>query len=374
MEPSPSGADDPGVSSPARTGPEVREDPAPRRVPTSRRSDRGPALLARLLRGRSHEPAVVLGQLLLLACGTVFTLTAPLLAPGPRAWPTVAGVSALLLAALVVSLRLRWGALPRWAPLSMPVLVWAAMAVLGLREGMAQPYPGFWVLAFTVTGLTQSARTNTVLLVPAAVAYVLAIGSSDAVFVVRALIAGSVWVLTSQLLVSMTGHQRRLASAMHDAAHTDALTGVANRRDLDARLAALREGDTVVICDLDHFKDLNDRWGHAAGDRVLADFGTLLRTGLREGDHAARYGGEEFALLLPATTATQACAVTDRLRERWSLLQPGTTFSAGAATLAAGATTAEVVTAADRALYAAKADGRDRTRTAETSRAGAATR
>ena len=371
MQPPAPGADDQGMSSTADAA-QDREASLPWHVLAGRRSDRAPALLARLLRGRSHDPAVVLGQLLLLSCGTVFTLTAPLLVPGPRAWPTVAGVSALVLAALVVSLRLRWGALPRWAPLSMPVLVWAAMAVLGLREGMAQPYPGFWVLGFTVTGLTQSARTNAVLLVPAAVAYVLAIGSADAVFVVRALIAGSVWVLVSQLLVSMTGRQDRLAAAMRDAAHTDVLTGVANRRDLDARLATLREGDTVVICDLDHFKALNDRCGHAAGDRVLAGFGALLRTGLREGDYAARYGGEEFVLLLPATTAAQACAVTGRLRERWAPLQPGTTFSAGAATLVPGTTVAEVVAAADRALYAAKADGRDRTRTADASRAGVA--
>ena len=372
MKPPVLGADGSGVSSTVDAVAEERGS-APWHVLAGRRSDRAPALVARLLRGRSQRPAVVLGQLLMLACGTVFTLTAPLLSPSPRAWTTVAGVSAVMVVALVVSLRLPWGALPRWAPLSMPVLVWAAIALLGLREGMAAPYAGFWVLTFTVTGLTQDARTNAVLLVPAVVAYVLAIGSFEAVFAVRALIAGSVWVLVSQLLVSMTGRQDRLAAAMRDAAHTDALTGVANRRGLDARLAVLRAGDTVVICDLDHFKALNDRRGHAAGDRVLADFGTLLRTGLREGDHAARYGGEEFALLLPATSAAQACAVTDRLRERWALLQPGTTFSAGAATLAPGATAAEVVAAADSALYAAKADGRDRTRTADVPRARAAT-
>ncbi len=122
----------------------------------------------------------------------------------------------------------------------------------------------------------------------------------------------------------------------------------------------------MVICDLDHFKALNDRLGHAAGDRVLSDFGTLLRVGLRDGDYAARYGGEEFALVLLATTGAQAGAVTDRLRERWDVLQPGTTFSAGTATMDASATsTADLVAAADAALYAAKADGRNCTRTAQ---------
>ena len=373
MQPPVPGADGPGVSSPADARPQARE-PASQRLLAGRRSDQAPALAARLVRGRSQEPAVVLGQLLLLACGTVFVLTVFLMGPDPAAWATIAGLAAVVIAALVASVRLRWSALPRWAPVAMPVLLWAALAVLGQREGLAQPYVGFWVLAFTVTGLTQGPRTNVVLLVPAALTYVLAVGTPDAVFAVRAIIAASVWTLTSQLLVSMTRRQRQLTRAMRDAAHTDALTGVANRRDLDARLTDLREGDTVVICDLDHFKALNDRWGHTAGDRVLADFGALLRTGLREGDYPARYGGEEFALLLPATTAAQGCAVTDRLRERWALLQPGTTFSAGAATLVAGATAAEVVAAADSALYAAKADGRDRTRTADASRAGTAAR
>lgn len=345
------------------------------RTLVGRRSDHASALLARLMRGRSRDSAVLLGQLLLVACGTIFMLTTPLLRPTPRAWITFGGVSAVMIVALVVSRQVRWSRLPRWAPLSMPLLVWAAMAFLGLREGMATPYAGFWVLVFTVTGLTQGARTNALLLVPAALAYVLAIGSFDAVLAVRVIIAGSVWVLTSQLLVAMTSRQSRLATAMRAAAHTDALTGLANRRDLDARLGALVEGDTVVICDLDHFKALNDRWGHAAGDRVLADFGTLLRTGLREGDYAARYGGEEFALLLPATTAAQAGAVTDRLREGWTLLQPGTTFSVGTATLTSDAGPAEVVAAADAALYVAKAEGRDRTRDATTAqRAGSLAR
>ena len=374
MKPPAPGADDHGVSSPADAGPRAPETPALWRSLAGRRSDRAPALLARLVRGRSREPAVVLGQLLLLACSTVFVLTVFLMGPDPAAWATVAGLAATVLAALAASVRLPWSALPRWAPVAMPVLLWSALAVLGQREGLAQPYVGFWVLAFTVTGLTQGARTNAALLAPAALTYVLAIGTPDAVFAVRAVIAASVWTLTSQLLVSMTGRQRRLTRAMRDAAHTDALTGVANRRDLDVRLTALREGDTVVICDLDHFKALNDRWGHTAGDRVLTDFGTLLRTGLREGDYPARYGGEEFALLLPSTTAAQGCVVTDRLRERWAVLQPGTTFSAGVATLVAGVSAAEVVAAADSALYAAKADGRDRTRTADASRAGTAAR
>jgi diguanylate cyclase (GGDEF)-like protein len=86
------------------------------------------------------------------------------------------------------------------------------------------------------------------------------------------------------------------------------------------------------MCDLDHFKRLNDTQGHAAGDLILAEFGLVLQTCLREGDYAARYGGEEFALLLPQTTTSQTTAALQRLHQGWAILQPDITFSAGSAT------------------------------------------
>jgi diguanylate cyclase (GGDEF)-like protein len=126
-----------------------------------------------------------------------------------------------------------------------------------------------------------------------------------------------------------------------------------------------------VICDLDHFKRLNDTQGHAAGDRVLAEFGMVLHSCLREQDYAARYGGEEFALLLPATGISQAAATLARLRQCWSLLQPGVTFSAGLASFGPNQSAAEVLAIADQALYAAKAAGRNRDHTPD-GRIGAA--
>jgi diguanylate cyclase (GGDEF)-like protein len=115
----------------------------------------------------------------------------------------------------------------------------------------------------------------------------------------------------------------------------------------------------LIICDLDHFKRLNDSLGHAAGDRVLAEFGLVVRSCLREKDYAARYGGEEFALLLPTTSQAQAALTLLRLRQCWTVLQPAVTFSSGVATFRHSDTAEETLAAADRALYAAKDGGRN---------------
>ena len=147
----------------------------------------------------------------------------------------------------------------------------------------------------------------------------------------RLLIAIPVWLLLAELLAALVAHQRRLTEELRQLAHVDALTGLANRRDLDLRLAAPAPGDTVVICDLDHFKAHNDSHGHASGDLVLVDFALVLRSCLRSDDYAARYGGEEFALLLPDTSEAQAVAILARLREHWTVLRPGISFSSGIA-------------------------------------------
>lgn len=118
--------------------------------------------------------------------------------------------------------------------------------------------------------------------------------------------------------------------------------------------------DVVVICDLDHFKNLNDTQGHLAGDRVLADFGALLRAELRGSDFAGRFGGEEFMLLLPGMSVSTAAVLLQRLHQRWSLLVPEVTFSAGVAQCTDLLPVQNVVAAGDQALYAANAAGRNR--------------
>lgn len=153
-------------------------------------------------------------------------------------------------------------------------------------------------------------------------------------------------------------------------ADTDALTGLANRRALEARMATLCEGTpgatSLVILDIDHFKAINDQLGHAAGDRALRIVADQLQAALRPGDFLARYGGEEFVAVLHAGAA-EALQVAERLRERiervrfHSQNQPvSITLSCGVATVHAGDTPATAFERADRALYQAKDSGRNR--------------
>ncbi len=161
------------------------------------------------------------------------------------------------------------------------------------------------------------------------------------------------------------------AQRQREAAATDALTGLLNRRafiDGAARLATHPRGATLLMLDLDHFKQINDHWGHAAGDRALVLFaGALLDVTVRS-PHAvvARIGGEEFAVLLPGTPRADALAIAAEIAARTRELRhtpgaPRMTVSIGTA---AGPmndrTLDELLAAADQALYRAKRGGRDR--------------
>ncbi|MBI3182267.1 MAG: diguanylate cyclase [Myxococcales bacterium] len=158
-------------------------------------------------------------------------------------------------------------------------------------------------------------------------------------------------------------------------AQRDGLTALYNRAYLDLQLTveferARRTGQplSLLFCDLDHFKEVNDTFGHRAGDEVLVAVANVLRSSVREPDLVARYGGEEFVCLLPGTGAAQAEKVGQRLRESvGSQVVAGgkerVTVSLGCATLEPGRTFAsprEMLEAADRCLYAAKRGGRNR--------------
>lgn len=173
---------------------------------------------------------------------------------------------------------------------------------------------------------------------------------------------------------------RRLAEAnekLERLAHTDALTGLANKRSLEqALIRDLARADrdqtylSVVVCDADHFKRVNDEYGHQTGDLVLQRIAHALSSNLRTGDLATRFGGEEFVLLLPGTNAFGAKLAADRIRriiEKTALPGPNGPFyvsvSFGIASVCGPGCSGNskgIIEQADQALYAAKAAGRNR--------------
>jgi diguanylate cyclase (GGDEF)-like protein len=167
-------------------------------------------------------------------------------------------------------------------------------------------------------------------------------------------------------------HQGRIHQLLSQAAVSDALTGALNRHgvlpQLEQELARAERGGrpvSVVLCDLDHFKRVNDTHGHAVGDQVLKHFVARASRLLRKGDMLGRWGGEEFLFVLPDTATREAVQTLERLRRQLPLTPPGVpavTFSAGVATSGEGGigySKNELLNCADRRLYIAK-ETRDR--------------
>jgi diguanylate cyclase (GGDEF)-like protein len=171
-----------------------------------------------------------------------------------------------------------------------------------------------------------------------------------------------------RLLVEQTSAAQKLIEQRAELAHLashDPLTGLRNRRGLDALLSAHSQV-ALLVCDLDRFKQINDRYGHAVGDQVLQRFGELLYELARSTDVAIRLGGEEFCLVLPQTARGGALNAAERLRlavqERMTdLVAEGVTVSIGVAATADGVLDASALLAlADRGMYAAKQAGGNR--------------
>jgi len=186
-------------------------------------------------------------------------------------------------------------------------------------------------------------------------------------------------VFASLLLFSMFEERRDLIRQLTELARQDALTQISNRRyfmecaERELNLAKRHNHPlSLVILDLDHFKTVNDQYGHEIGDQVLVLFARCCQKIIRSSDMAGRVGGEEFALLLSHTNAADAVHATGRLRQEMQdqrLQLPGgievrLTFSAGVVESNPNATLASMYRAADKALYDAKHAGRDRVHTA----------
>jgi diguanylate cyclase (GGDEF)-like protein len=262
----------------------------------------------------------------------------------PAVWVATAwGILPLLLADAVV---VTGGA-------SSPVLMWFALpaVTLGAR--------------FSTRGIAIGTAYILALLLGSTVGLDSATASAhhQEVIAAVALVLSTV-ILSGALVESDRAHRRRST--------LDPLTGLFNRNALEQRLAEL-DGQPVgdkngshalLLCDLDHFKRVNDELGHAAGDAVLQDVAYTMRSVLRAGDSIYRVGGEEILVVLPGATKADAFGVGERLRLAVRDRRPGgvaMTISVGVAVSRPGPLdTDQLVGLADEALYSAKAAGRDR--------------
>jgi diguanylate cyclase (GGDEF)-like protein len=263
----------------------------------------------------------------------------------PAVWVATAwGILPLLLADAVV---VTGGA-------SSPVLMWFALpaVTLGAR--------------FSTRGIAIGTAYILALLLGSTVGLDSATASAhhQEVIAAVALVLSTV-ILSGALVESDRAHRRRST--------LDPLTGLFNRNALEQRLAELdgqpvsdKKGSShaLLLCDLDHFKRVNDQLGHAAGDAVLQDVAHTMRSALRAGDSIYRIGGEEILVVLPGATKDDALGVGERLRLAVRERRPAgvaMTISVGVAVSRPGPLdTDQLVGLADEALYSAKAAGRDR--------------
>ncbi len=170
-----------------------------------------------------------------------------------------------------------------------------------------------------------------------------------------------------------------MAGKLADLASRDELTGLWNRREFMRRLIDERKrverrggGFCIAVIDADHFKQVNDRFGHITGDLVLQELAKLLDRTRRTTDTLARYGGEEFILLLLDANAETAAQALERVRaaiehHNWTRIAPDlqVTVSAGVAAWRTGEEITQLINRADGALYDAKSAGRNRIRIAQ---------
>jgi diguanylate cyclase (GGDEF)-like protein len=264
--------------------------------------------------------------------------------PRPGLWVAGAwGLLPLLLAGAVIATG---------GPTS-PALMWFALpaVTLGVRF---EP----WGMAVGTAYLLVVFLISTVAIDPAGAA-----AHSQTLVAAVALILSTV-ILSGALVESDRAHRRRST--------LDPLTGLFNRNALEQRLAELdgqpsSEEDglshALLLCDLDHFKRINDKLGHATGDVVLQDVAYTMRSVLRAGDSIYRIGGEEILVVLPGATEVDAVGIAERFRQAVRKRRPAgveVTISIGAAvSWSPTVNTDDLVARADVALYSAKAGGRD---------------
>jgi diguanylate cyclase (GGDEF)-like protein len=273
--------------------------------------------------------------------------------------------------------------MPLLAKVRLVIAVVASMvAALMLDRGYGFGVAGVVAIILTGPYIATDSRdlmvTNALLLAAVGgVVYSASLGQFDAIgTIVFALLAALVSTLLGRVLETSNRRAFALELEMHRDARTDALTGLENRRSMQERgLLDLKRSQRIaapvslILCDVDHFKRVNDRFGHEAGDAALRTVARTLRAALRETDLLGRWGGEEFIALLVETDAQTAREIAERMRAAvasigFDTLSEGMTISVGVATLSdiddIPRAWEALLTDADRHLYRAKREGRNR--------------
>jgi diguanylate cyclase (GGDEF)-like protein len=312
------------------------------------------------------------GVAMFLLGSATLLATLPQPDPNPSDHPAIRIIAALLgFGAVFV-----WKLLPgrRWVARVTVIygilLVSALMAVT--RPIEATPFFYLWPMVFSAYFCSRREVAADLALMWTTLGLALFVWSDDPMKTVMFMGVGVSVTLTTLVVKLLAEHVSAVISQLVTAADTDYLTGLLNRRAFDmefhrqcdrAQRSALAL--SLAMFDLDHFKQVNDRHGHAVGDQVLRDFATLLERELRNGDTLARVGGEEFAVVLFGVGLDEAVTFAERigreLQARGSGEAPLLSASAGVAALTeADASPAALLLVADRALYAAKSAGRRR--------------
>ncbi len=231
-------------------------------------------------------------------------------------------------------------------------------ATYGTYFMLVMVWVGIWYKPWTVLAL--SPLMTGAYLVPLYLGAPRSPGDVSAVFLVV-----PITVLAGEIIAHYTDRVRRadiarerLLSELSRETVTDELTGVGNRRLGEMLIESLEPGDAVTVLDIDHFKDVNDRYGHPEGDGLLRQLGSFLVASMRERDAAARMGGDEFMIVMRGA-GTEGVNIVSRLLGEWRQFSPRATISAGVAVHRSKLSPQAAYAAADRTLYEAKHSGGD---------------
>jgi diguanylate cyclase (GGDEF)-like protein len=305
----------------------------------------------------------LLGSITLLA-------TLPLPDPDPSDHGAVKLIAALLAAGAGFSWTVRGSRAMRLNAIYGIVLVSALMAVT--RPIEATPFFYLWPMLYSAYFFSRRALCLDLVIMWVTLGLALFVWSVDPMKQVLFMGVGVSVTLTTIVVMLLRERLTTVIGELAQSSATDYLTGLLNRRAFDAeflrQIERARRSElplALVLFDLDFFKQVNDRHGHAAGDRALCDFAALLKRALRRGDTLARVGGEEFAVVLFGVDQAEAIVFAERigleLQEAKINEESPLSASAGVAALREGAQdSSTLLIDADRALYGAKEAGRRR--------------